>query len=177
MNLAVVAYPALAESDRAWVDSIRASHDPQVGLIRPHFTLVFPTQAEPQEVAIHVHAVVADRKPSAITLREARAVRDPRGGGGHVFLVPDEGYPELVGLHGRLHTGLLRDRLRADLPFVPHITVAALPDSDACIALAHALNRDGRLIRGNLACVDLVRIDALTVESLASIPLGRTTST
>ena len=45
MTLAIVAYPSLDETDRQWIESFRATHDPQSPRIDVHFTLVFPVEA------------------------------------------------------------------------------------------------------------------------------------
>jgi hypothetical protein len=56
-KIAVVAYPKLEDSDRRWIESVRAQHDPQARLIRAHFTIVFPAEASPDVVVGHTAAV------------------------------------------------------------------------------------------------------------------------
>ncbi len=41
----------------------------------------------------------------------------------HTFLVPDAGYSAIISWHGLLYSRILRQELRADIPFVPHIGV------------------------------------------------------
>ena len=68
----------------------------------------------------------------------------------HVFLVPDVGLGRLVTLHDRLYAGQLTVYLRLDLPFVPHVTIAALADGAAAFQLARTLNEEGISMHGAL---------------------------
>ena len=40
-NLYTLAYPDLAPAQLGWIEAFRRAHDPQYGIARPHFTLVF----------------------------------------------------------------------------------------------------------------------------------------
>jgi len=56
MALAVVVYPTLSSDDLAWIQSVRRRHDRlYFDLIRPHITLVFPTE-EVGESTLRDHA-------------------------------------------------------------------------------------------------------------------------
>jgi 2'-5' RNA ligase len=172
-RLAVVAYPILDEADHRWIESIRVEHDPQAGLIGVHFTLVFPAEADHESVGAHVRSVVGPAGPIRFAAHEIRAVRDPSGGGGHVLLVPDEGYGELVALHDRLYEGPLLDLLRRDIPYVPHMTVAAYPVFDRCEALARELGAAHRVLQGRVESVDVLDLGEGTVRSRATFALSR----
>jgi 2'-5' RNA ligase len=74
----------------------------------------------------------------------------------HVFLVPDEGYSNVVKLHDRLYTGLLTGELRLDIPFVPHIGVANSPDAKACKKLVDELNSKDFAIAGKIESIDAI---------------------
>ena len=50
MMLAVVAYPSVDETDRQWIESFRAPHDPQHSRIDVHFTLIFPVEISPSDL-------------------------------------------------------------------------------------------------------------------------------
>jgi 2'-5' RNA ligase len=175
--IAVVSYPRLDEVDRQWIESIRAAHDPQATRLGVHFTLVFPVEAPAAAVTAEVSAVAQSTGAIAFTINYAEAVRDVFGGGGHVFLVPDEGLEEIATLHDRLYGGLLRPHLRADIPFTPHMTVAANADLTWCESLAQELNRDRRSIRGTLEGIELVHVDTPRVNSIAAFVLGNSGGT
>jgi 2'-5' RNA ligase len=170
--LAIVSYPSIEEADRRWIESVRAIHDPQAPRIDLHFTLVFPTDASPAEVAAEAAAVARSAGPILFTIRRARAVRDVVGGGGHVFLEPDEGRGEIATLHDRLYQGVLRPHLRADLPFTPHMTVAAGADLAECEGLVKELNLNHRTVPGILRSIELVTLEKPRVDSIATFVLG-----
>jgi 2'-5' RNA ligase len=171
--LAIISYPSIEETDRRWIESVRATHDPQAPRIALHFTLVFPTDASPAEVAAEAAAVARSAGPIAFTIRRARAVVDAVGAGGHVFLVPDEGRAEIAALHDRLYQGVLRPHLRADIPFTPHMTVAAGADLAACEGLIRDLSLDHRTVEGMLRTIELVNLEKPRVDSMATFVLGR----
>lgn len=166
-SIAVVAYPVLAPDDARWIEAVRAAHDPNHQRLRAHVTLVFPVEAAGLEA--HVAAIAASVAPIRFVLREVRAVRDhATGAGGHVFLVPDEGAAAITALHDRLYTGPLAPHLRADLPFIPHVTIAANRDFGACERLAAQLRVE---IRGELHAIDVLELGAGDVRTLARYPL------
>ena len=171
-RLAVVAYPVLGAADREWMESIRAEHDPQARMLAAHFTLVFPAEAPREaafdDVALAAHAVGA----FSFVLRSAKAVRDALGTGGHVFLVPEEGAAQIVTLHDRLYRAAFEPFRRSDIPYVPHITVAAKGDWSLCEALADHLNREGRQVSGRVDVIELLEIGAGTLTSVFKAPLA-----
>jgi 2'-5' RNA ligase len=171
--LAVVAYPGLEAADREWVESIRTKHDPQAARISVHFTLVFPADASPSDVAEEVSAVAGSTGPIPFTIRGARAVPDSLAAGAHALLVPGEGGDEITRLHDRLYEGVLRPHLRVDIPFIPHMTVAAASDLDSCWRLIGELSLNRRTVRGNIGSVELVEVGKFRVESIKRFVLGR----
>ena len=74
-----------------------------------------------------------------------------------MFFVPDEGYGQISKLHDRLYRGILKQHLRLDIPYVPHIAIATNNDAQRIKALCDELNSDGVAIQG--------QIDAMTVCS------------
>jgi 2'-5' RNA ligase len=173
-KLAVVAYPVLNETAGLWIHVTRAAHDPQAHLIAAHVTLVFPTVADPEALADHIRSVVGELGPITLAMGEVRAVRDQLGAGGHVCLVPNTGSAELVGLHDRLYEGFLRDRLRHDIPYVPHVTIAAHTDFGRCLHLARELDVERPIARGRIEAIDLIEVGADAVRTLASFSLDGT---
>lgn len=172
-RLAVVAFPVLEENDRQWIESIRATHDPQGARIGVHFTLVFPVEFPANLVVDEASAVARSVGPISFTIRHAEAVADRMGAGGHVFLVPDEGRGTITHLHDLLHAGALRHLLRADMPFIPHMTVAAKADMKSCKRLAHDINTARRTLRGSLPTMELIDVDSPRVQSLRTLQLGQ----
>jgi len=169
-NVAVVAYLSLDDADRGWIESFRARHDPQAGKLSAHFTLVFPTDVATIGVANDVEATAHSIDAFDFVIRSAKAVRNPLGLGGHVFLVPDEGSDQVVALHDRLCAGVFRSSLRPDLSYLPHVTVAADPDWRKCEALADDLNRDPRVPRGRVEALVLLDLAGAQWNQWASFP-------
>lgn len=135
--LAVICPLSIAAEERAWIEGIRAQHDPQHDLVEAHFTLVFPTAVvSASTLARHVDEI-AQRTPAIVfRLNCARAVRDPLAPRSHVFLTPDEGDADIRRLHGVLYGGELSASLRTDIPYQPHVTVAAFETRSAAETLS-----------------------------------------
>ena len=171
MLLAVIAYLRISEADRTWIESIRSRFDPQVARLAAHFTLVFPLEAGASSVMREASAVARSHDPIAFTIRHAAAVRNVLTTGGHVFLVADEGGRAIVNLHDRLYGDVLKPHLRSDIPFVPHMTVAASEDFGWCDAFARNICR-GRTISGTLDVIDVVDVGLPRVESIGQFVLG-----
>jgi 2'-5' RNA ligase len=170
MTLAIVAYPQMSHDDRRWIEDFRLAHDPQSSLISAHFTLVFPAAVPADELVEHARAVLGNFQRFSFVLGQARTVKSVVGQGAHVFLVPDQGAAQIVDLHDRLYAGFLEPHLRTDIPFIPHITVAAHVDVDECERLAAMLNEQSREIRGEVTGVDVVPGEG-EVRSLAHLEL------
>jgi 2'-5' RNA ligase len=171
-KLAIVAYPSLDDADRAWIESIRARHDPQASRIKAHFTLVFPVKLPPAPVAAHTSVVVNLARPILFAVRRAVAVCDTVSGGGHVILMAEEGHDKIVELHDRLYEGVLRPFLREDITFMPHMTVAVNPDFQWCEGFAEEVNAAQRTVRGTLRSIELVEVGMARVRPVKTFRLG-----
>lgn len=173
MALCVVAYPILKAVDRDWIQAIRRQSDPQHGIIDPHFTLVFPTdQVDRESVESHLQACIWRSIQFRFVLRSALAVKDANGTQSHLFLVPDEGFSNLVRLHDRLYSGPLKAALNLQIPFIPHITAGAFDNVEDCKHAADILNQRLFTIEGTIEQVTLLSIgpDGITQLSAIDIP-------
>jgi 2'-5' RNA ligase len=136
-----------------------------------HFTLVFP--AEPDRAALldAAGAAGAEVGPIAFTLDLADAVLDIDGGSPHVFLLPGEGFDEIMALHARLHRGALEGLLDPMRPFAPHMTVAAGLGLEESARLAEEWEQ--RLpISGVIWSIEVIEVFPESVSSLAKFNLG-----
>jgi 2'-5' RNA ligase len=170
-RLAVVAYPDLEADDRAWIESVRALRDPQARLLPAHVTLAFPAELATADALRDVSSVANRSESITFTLRWARAVRDAFGTGGHVFLVPDEGFNQIAALHDDLYLGVFASSRRADISFIPHITIGANPDFGACENSAREMTPLTRLVHGCISKISLVEITAAAVETVEEFRL------
>lgn len=173
MALLVVGYPQLTETAYTWVQRIRQQHDPQYSLVAPHFTLVFPVTTVPQnDLIAHVTARSKHTAAFPFTIRCVIVVKDLFSPLTHLFLVPDEGFAEIVKLHDAFYTDVLADALRLDIPFTPHITIGANEDAQVCKALADDINHQDIRVQGQIGALDIVLYENKTVTSVKRITLA-----
>jgi 2'-5' RNA ligase len=171
--LLVIAEPALAARERAWIESIRAKHDPNFRVVPPHFTLVFHAATRQEaKVAAHVRRIAARFAPFTCRLRSALIYPDAQSGTTYVSLMPDEGFGAVVRLHDRLYSGPLARHLRRDIPFTPHVTVARFRRPRRAQQLADQLNARPFAIAAPIRALDLVRYNGSAIETVCQIPLG-----
>jgi 2'-5' RNA ligase len=173
MALAVVNYPSFSDDDFTWIQSVRQEHDAlYFDLIDPHFTLVFPTDAIGEAALLeHVHEQVS-AFPAFETVFRCAIVGDPDfQEHAHAFLIPDEGFSNVVRLHDRLYTGPLTDQLRLDLPYIPHVGIANTSQPAACKAIVDQLNAENFEIRCRVETLDVIEYDGDSVWTIKQVPL------
>ena len=173
--LAVIAYPLLSGADRARIQSVREQHDPQFGGLDPHFTLVFPVDAALSDVVAETTVVANSSAAFPFVLNSVRAVKDAFDVGGHVFLIAEQGASQIVAIRDRLYGGSLKAAHRADIPYVPHITLAAYADFSRCQALARELEDGLIAAAGRVDALTVVDVSKGAVRPVASVPLTGTT--
>ena len=132
MSYALVHFPKKCAKE---IDLLRAKYDPQAGMIAPHITIVFPLSPPSGEnlLVSHVENVLRQWRPFPVRLQQLEESFD-----NYLFLTPTEGAEDLVRLHGALYTGVLAEYKRADIPYVPHITLGAFTHEPARLAQALA---------------------------------------
>lgn len=173
MTLVVLAEPTLRPGDRTWIDGIRRRHDPQVDLVPPHLTFVFPNEAIAGDaLALHVTAVAAGTPALDFRLRLAMTLPGLTNDAWFVGLIPEEGFAGLVLLYERLHEGPLAASKRLDIPYLPHLTVARFADAAAAQALAATLNARPPAVAGRIDRLTLSALAAGELRRLAEAPLG-----
>lgn len=170
-RLAVIAYPVLNEADLVRMQSVRERDDPQFRLLDPHFTLVFPVEARLSDVESDIEAVANSAAPFRVVVNAIRAVKDALGVGGHVCLVAEQGASEILELHAELYAGSLAWARRTDIPYLPHITVAADADFSRCEALARQLDDGLMASAGIVEALTIVDVSGRTVRPIATLPL------
>ena len=156
-KLYTVAFPSLSETDTRFIAGIRATHDRQVIILGPHFTLLFACgQVDEATYIDHVRAVAAQTMGFRFACLETAPDEDE--GRGVFYLVPELGRMDVVTLHDRLYTGPMAPYLRKDKRFVAHITIGHAASHDAAAELCDELNVDGVDVAGS--------VDALVVGCL-----------
>lgn len=168
-----ITYPSLAAGDLAWIQTIRQQHDPNFTLVAPHFTLVFHVfHQSATALSDHLRTALQGQQTIHFALRSALVVKDALSDNTHTFLVPDQGFGDLVKLHDKVYTGMLANELRLDIPYIPHITVATSPNATHCKRIADEINSEHVAIQGAITTIDLIEVANRTVTTVEQFLLG-----
>jgi hypothetical protein len=174
MALVVVNYPTISERDYAWIQAVRAEHDIYHEIVSPHFTLVFPCSITDEVGFVgHIKRCTGGAKRIGFALRCALVVKDCLSDYTHVFLIPDDGFSDIVRLHDRLYTGILASELRLDIPFLPHISIGSAITPEACKVLADNLNGGNLSIEGTIDTLDMASFDGKATKTIERLRLGQ----
>ncbi|MGZ5483244.1 MAG: 2'-5' RNA ligase family protein [Pyrinomonadaceae bacterium] len=173
MALLVLAYPRISSADFDLIQEIRAQHDQRYfKIVEPHFTLVFPIcEIGLAALSAEVRRRVTGAASITFVCRCAMVVEDDSKSFSHVFLVPDEGFSEIVKLHDQIYAGAIEPELRLDIPYIPHIGVGNDEDARTCRRLANKLNQQQFQLKGVIDTLDIVKYEAGTLETLERIAL------
>ncbi len=169
-TLYTLCYPRLADADRQFIDEFRREHDlPFRDVVAPHFTMIFGCNVVPLPAYCeHVSAVARSQSEITFACRYAQIVNDDSNDNYYVFLVPDEGYGEISQLHDKLYRGPLASHLRLDIPYIPHICIATIPDAARIKALCDQLNSAPITIHGRIDAITLCSYDGSKITDLES---------
>lgn len=172
----MVSYPLAVQGASAWIDGVRQRYSRlKHSVLPPHFTFVFPLRDVEQDALIqHLSNMTHDCAPIPFALRSSILVNDDSSPNVYVLLVPDEGFSGIVKLHDRLYTGFLADRLRLDIPFLPHVTIGYSTDIHLCKSAVDDLNSQDFEIEGVIDRLELVRIESSAYETICHFQLGTT---
>jgi 2'-5' RNA ligase len=171
MALLIVAPLEASRLDLGRIEGVRRRHDPHHDTITAHMTLVFPFETPDAAVArAHMAAVASRQGPISLRLSAYLAVRDVGDQLSHVFLVPDQGRTDVETLHDALYSGPIAEQFRADIPFIPHVTVAARDHHDEAEDLVRELGQVG--IAARLTALELIAFDGTKVTCLERAALG-----
>lgn len=174
MAFLVLGYPEITENDFEWIQEIRKTNDElYYNVVKPHFTIVFPTIKFTKESFIQEIYNKIKIKSEAINFELKCAVinRDDFINTWHVFLVPDKGFSDIVKIHDILYSDLLRDELRLEIDFIPHIGIANSKDVNKCKILTDDLNSGNFNIAGKLEELSIVNYENGKVDLLEKIKL------
>lgn len=172
-RLAVICIPAFPAAELAWLQELRATHDPEhFRLVAPHVTLVFPTAALAQTPFVaHVASCLRGMRGSAVEFSAAAMVRDEETGLHLVYLLAGAGAELFLRLHERLYAGPLAPERRPDIPYAPHVTVGRFASPDEAVDLAQRIDATRRAITGRVTALDIVAVGENLVHTVHSEPL------
>ncbi len=89
----------------------------------------------------------------------------------HIFLSPDEGNSEIVKLHDKLYSGILRKTLRLDIDFYSHIAIGNYKDPEKCKKLIDEINSTSFNIKGKISSFNIVSYGEHKLKNLYKIEL------
>jgi 2'-5' RNA ligase len=119
------------------IRALRARYDPLAEVVPPHVTLVFPFALDwPGDRLAALLEQHRGDLPIPFTLAP------PVADGDYLFFPLDRGRPAVADLHDRLYAALPA-QLRADRPYVPHLTFGRLPSGPAATAALAEAARTG----------------------------------
>lgn len=114
------------------IDQIRKKYDPLAGHVRPHITLVFPFRSDikPEQLWEHIRYVLSETKPFKVVLKDIQPVQSF---GNDLFLNIEIGKEEIINIHKKLYTGILKTSLPQWLSrggYYPHMTVGKIENEE-----------------------------------------------
>jgi len=171
MKLMVVAYPELASHDVEKIQRCRRDHDqPFHKIVEPHFTFVFPIEEfSVEDFIAEAEKCTAGSKSISFVIRCATVNKNAFNELYHTFLVPDEGYSDIIKLHDKLYSGKFLRHLRLDLDFIPHIGISNSPDKRVCKTIADEWNHTDFEINGRITALDVIAFDGHAVTPLKKV--------
>lgn len=172
MAYAIVAFPKFEHGDFERIQRHREKHDAaHHQLIRPHFTLVFPTKGTESLFMVEAAHISERIKSFPFSIRRATVHKNEFTGQYHTFLMPGDGYSQLVHIHDELYARRLSLALRADIPYIPHVTIATQEDEKLCKELSRRWNGGRYEIRGIIDELSVLEVETQRVRKLLRLPL------
>ncbi len=173
MAYLVLAYPNLNKNDFDLIQSYRKENDELFyTVVEPHFTIVFPVFDLTKDVfAKEITQRLKGIEKIDFTIRCATINKDAFNDYFHTFLVPDEGYSQIIKLHDKLYMGQLASNLRLDIDFVPHIGIGNSQDKFACKKMVDEWNKIDFSISGTISSLTIVEYQNDKVLKLKDIKL------
>ena len=173
MAYLVLAYPEIAKPDFELIQDYRRTNDELFySVVEPHFTIVFPVfDFSEKEFRSEVRATIDGFGKFDFVLRCGTINKDAFSDYFHAFLVPDEGYSQVTKLHYRLYSGKLKDNLRLDIDFIPHLGVGNSMDKYKCKRMVDEWNERDFEIKGSVSELAIVNYEDNKVERIEVLEL------
>jgi len=173
MDYVVVSYPEFSDNALDSIQNYRKEHDEWLyPSIDPHFSFVFPvSEVSETDFISEIVRLTQDIKKIDFVLRSAVVNKDSFNEYYHALLVPDDGFSRIVKLHDKLYSGLLKDELRLDIDYIPHIGVGNSTDKFDCKRMVDEWNAEEFAISGTISSLSIVSLEDLMINTLHTIPL------
>lgn len=173
MALLVVAYPKLSSEDSEFIQNYRKENDKRYyDVVNPHITLVFSINdvSEDQFIAeVEKQSKGVDKFEAVF--RVATINQDDGRKFFHEFLVPDEGYSNIVKLHDKLYSGVFKKFWRYDIDYIPHIGIGNSDNVKESKDRVDELNQGKIEIACTVDAIDVIKYENDKVETIKSLDL------
>ena len=173
MSLLVIAYPELKKKDYDWIQDLRNKYDVlYYDDVKPHFTFVFPVfNLNKKELTSEIKEKCKVLKEIEFCLRCAVLNKDSFNDYWHVFLVPDEGFSNIIKIHDKFYSGKLKDELFLAIQFTPHLEVGNSINANECKKLVDELNKKDFEVHGKIKKLTIVNYENKKIEDIETIEL------
>ena len=173
MAYLVLAFPELTKTDFDLIQEYRKRNDElYFNVVNPHFTIVFPTSDfSENEFVKEVTKQSTKFRTFDFTIRCATINKDAFSDYYHTFLVPDEGFSNIVKLHDKLYSNKLIGNLRLDIDYIPHIGIGNSNDKFICKKMVDNWNTSDFSISGKITQLTIVEYTNATVKKIQEIEL------
>jgi hypothetical protein len=172
MKLYVVAYPEISAADRERIDNYRKSYDRIYGLVDIHFTFVFMVDdMAANDLAAEIRKQAAGFSSFSFSIRCATVNKDSFTDNYFTFLVPDEGFSNIIKLHDKLYNDKLFRHRRLDIDYIPHIEIANSPDKMLIKRIADEWNAIDFEITGTISSIEVINFENRVLTTIEKIEL------
>ncbi|KYC46679.1 MAG: hypothetical protein AMQ74_01770 [Candidatus Methanofastidiosum methylothiophilum] len=173
MSIVVIAYPELKKKDYDKIQDLRSKYDTlYYDIVNPHFTIVFPViNINKKELVPEIEEKCRDMKPIDFCLRCAVLNKDSFNDYWHIFLVPDEGFSDIVKLHDRLYSGKLKNELFLAIQYIPHLGIGNSTNANECKKLVDELNAMNFEICGKIKTLTIAEYKDDKINEIKTIEL------
>lgn len=124
MKRAIILFPKF--NNIHIINTIREKYDPLSNYIEPHITIIFPFESDisTKELKNHFNESLKGIKKFNVKLKDITGdFRD-----GYLFLNVKRGNDQIIELHDKLYTGILKEFLYRKITYSPHLTVGRVGD-------------------------------------------------
>ena len=167
----VIGYPELSEADFVKIQNCRKEYDHLYDFIDPHVTFVFGTDISSEDFVTEIKKQSPGLTPVRFSLRCAVVNKDAFTDTYFTFLVPDEGFSQIVKLHDKFYSDRLFEFLRLDIDYIPHLEIGRSTDKMVCKKLADEWNSTNFVISGQISLLKVVTFENKILNTLMDIPL------
>jgi hypothetical protein len=174
MSLCVLAFPTVSTSDYERIQEFRKYNDElYYHVVEPHFTLAFPLSGwESEPFIAETKKQLRGFRPFDFCIRCATLNKDAFIDYYHAFLVPDEGYSQIVKIHDSLYADRFFPYRALEVDFIPHMGIGNSKDPLRCIGMVGSWNKQEFAIPGHISALDIANYENDTVQTIQRIRLG-----